>query len=133
LTRDRVTTETTSADGIARRSAPAALALELLATVVSPPAHDAITTYASRGKLSDVRRRASTIAERVGIANRIDRIESWSLDLQQAATCDERKLSVERLAAASDRRALTALKRARTFKCVEREATEAIARIEATK
>jgi serine/threonine protein kinase len=105
------------------------LALDLLAAR-SPPDVDSIVTYAARGKLVDGRHRAVMLAEREGIGDRIDRIESWTLDLQQASTCEERKEAIERLADKGDRRALAALKRARAIKCVERQATDAIARIE---
>jgi serine/threonine-protein kinase len=104
--------------------------LDLLSSL-SPPAHDAIVAYASKGKLADGRHRSWMIAEREGIAQNIDRVESWALDLQQATSCEERKAIIAKLAATSDRRALAALKRARTVKCLEREAADAIARLEA--
>ena len=113
-------------------SLAAVLALELLAAV-SPPAHDAILSYASTGKLPDARHRAILLAEREGLGDKIDRVEALSLDLQQATSCDERKAIIERLAATADKRALAALKRAKATKCVEHEATEAIAKIEAGK
>jgi eukaryotic-like serine/threonine-protein kinase len=105
------------------------IALDLLAAM-TPPAHDAITTYAASGKHADARHRAVMIGERDGLT--IDRVASWSLDLQQATTCDERKLIIESMTRAADKRALTALRRVRAMKCVEREASDAIARIEAS-
>jgi len=105
------------------------VALDLLATL-TPPAQDAIAQCASSGKLDDARHRAMMIAERDGIT--VDRVQSWLLDLQQAPSCEDRKATIELLARSSDRRALAGLKRARMLKCVEREATDAIARIEAT-
>jgi len=110
----------------------AVLALELLATRVSPPARDAILAQASNGKIADVRHRALAIAERDGIADGVDRIESWSLDLDQAAGCDERRAAIEKLRASRDRRALGVLRRARAkFPCVEHDAATAIAELEA--
>jgi eukaryotic-like serine/threonine-protein kinase len=116
--------------GNGKETVAAAVALDLAARV-SPPAYDEIVAVASTGKVADVRRRAVAIAEREGLAGKIDRVESGSLDLQQASTCDDRRRAIARLAATSDRRALAALKRARSQKCVEREATDAITRIEA--
>jgi eukaryotic-like serine/threonine-protein kinase len=107
------------------------VAVELLAQL-DPPALDAITTYASTGKLADARHRAIMIAERDGVGHNVDRVESWSLDLLQASVCEDRKAIIQSLVGANDRRALVALKRVRAVKCVEREATDAIARIEAS-
>ena len=110
-------------------SLAAVLALDLLASL---PDRDAVASYAATGKLADGRRRARMIAERDGFADKIDRVESWSLDLQQTASCDERKLLIEKLAATNDKRALATLKRLKV-KCVERETADAIARLEAAK
>lgn len=107
------------------------LALDLLASL-TPPADDVIVAYASNGKLDDARHRAAMIAERDGIADKIDRVQSWILDLQQASSCEDRKATIEQLATARDRRALAALKRMRAVKCIEEDAANAIARIEAT-
>jgi tetratricopeptide (TPR) repeat protein len=106
------------------------LALELLASL-TPPDHDAIVAYAANGKLIDARHRAVMIAERDGFGGKVDRVQSWAFDLQQASTCEERKAAIELLGRTADRRALAALKRVRSVKCIEREATDAIARIEA--
>ncbi|HEX5063517.1 MAG TPA: hypothetical protein VFV99_29270 [Kofleriaceae bacterium] len=105
------------------------VALDLLATL-TPPASDAIAQYAATGKVDDARHRALMIAERDGIT--VDRVQSWLLDLERAPSCEDRKATIELLARSSDRRALAGLKRARMLKCVEREATDAMARIEAT-
>jgi hypothetical protein len=70
------------------------------------------------------------IAERDGFAHEIDRVESWSLDLKQATTCEDRSAMIQKLRT-SDRRAIPALRRARQITCVAREAAEAIAHLEA--
>jgi hypothetical protein len=106
------------------------VALDLLASL-TPPAHEEIITYASSGKLEHARHRAVMIAERDGIDAKIDRVQSWMLDLQQALSCEQRKAAIERLAQTADRRAIATLKRAQATKCVERDATNAIDRIEA--
>jgi tetratricopeptide (TPR) repeat protein len=115
-----------------RDTAAAMLALELLARGVAPPAADAIVAQASTGKLAEVRHRAFAIAERDGFADRIDHVESWSLDLKQAATCEERRTAIVKLRGRADKRALPALRRIlQLHRCVEREATDAIAQLEA--
>ena len=110
--------------------APALLALELLASGVDPPAHDAIVTAASTGKNAEVRHRAFAIAEREGIADKVDKLESWTLDLSQAGTCEDRRAAVVKLGATGDKRALPALKRVKVHKCVQKEVADAIAKIE---
>lgn len=108
------------------------LALQLLSEL-SPPANDEIVAYASNGRLRDGRRRAAMLAERDGIADRIDRVASWTLDLRQSASCDQRKQTIAQLANASDRRAVAALKRARGVKCLAGAAAEALAKVQAAK
>jgi serine/threonine-protein kinase len=109
----------------------AVVALELLATRVKPRAEDLVLTVAATAKLADVRNRAQAIAEREGLAGRLDRVASLSLDLAQATTCEERRRVIGKLRATADRRALAPLRRAKVYKCVEREASEAIAALEA--
>ena len=104
------------------------VALDLLASLI-PPAHEAIVTYASEGKLEHARHRALMIAERDGLGDKVDRVPSWLLDLQQSSSCDERKATIELLARSADQRAVVVLRRMRSIKCIQREATEAIARI----
>jgi hypothetical protein len=105
------------------------VALDLLASL-TPPAYETITTYASSGKLEPARHRAVMLAERDGVDIKIDRVQSWILDLQQATSCEDRKEAIARLVQQPDRRALAILKRTRSVKCVEQEATDAITRIE---
>jgi hypothetical protein len=109
------------------------VALEMLASRVEPRAHDEVVRYASTGKLLDARRRAFAIAEREGIADKIDRVESWSLDLQAAGTCEDRRAIIAKLASTKDKRALPALKRAKLYKCAEKDAVDAMAQIEDAK
>jgi serine/threonine protein kinase len=112
------------------RDAPAGvLALEL-AMRLDPPAQDVIKLTAGSGKVGEVRRWAYAIAEREKFADGIDRVGSWSLDLAQAANCEERLAAVLKLRRVADPRAIPALKRARTYRCVEREVAEAIAYLE---
>ncbi|NVB77657.1 MAG: protein kinase [Kofleriaceae bacterium] len=108
----------------------AVVALEILATRVKPRADDLVLTVAATAKLPDVRRRAQAIAEREGLAARLDRVASLSLDLAQATTCEDRRTVIGKLRATADKRAVAPLKRAKVYKCVEREAADAIAELE---
>jgi serine/threonine-protein kinase len=105
------------------------VALEL-ALRLDPPAQDLVKQVAQSGKLGDVRRRAFAIAEREKFSDGIDRVESLSLDLAQAANCEDRLAAVLKLRRVADPRAIPALKRAKTHRCVEREVAEAIAHLE---
>ena len=110
----------------------AVVGLELLATRLDPAEHDLIVQQASVGALREVRQRAFAIAVRDSFADRIDRFESFSLDLRQARSCDERRAVIARLRDLSDRRAIGALRRVETqFPCVDREAAEARTYLEA--
>jgi serine/threonine protein kinase len=111
--------------------APAIVALELLAGAVDPPAHDVIIAHAAQNKLIDVRHRAIAIAERDGFGAAIDRVASWSLDLSQLKSCDERLALIQQLRDSGDARGLPALKAARKSKCLARDAAAAIAQLEA--
>ena len=115
------------------RDAPAAiLALELLATRVTPPAREAILSQASTGRVDEVRRRARAIAEREGFADAIDRVESYGLDLKQATTCDARRVAIHKLRVEADPRAIPALARLKgKHACVEQVLADALAQLEA--
>ena len=119
---------------IANTGDPAAAmsALELIAARSGKRGNDTIVSHASTNQRAQVRHRATELAERAGIAAKIDRVESWSLDLDQATTCAERLAAINKLATATDARALPALERAKAHKCVQREATAAIEKLKAT-
>ena len=112
------------------RDVPAVFVALELAARLEPPLHDAIVKLASSSKQADIRQRAFAIAEREKLAGGVDAVASWSLDLAQASSCEERLAAVRKLKRAADPKALPALKRARSHKCVEREVAEAMAAIE---
>ena len=114
-----------------RDAAAAIIALDLLARRVDPAASDVVLEQAKNNKIADVRHRAFAIAEREGLGEKLDRVESWSLDLVQANTCEERRIAIAKLRGTNDKRALPALKRARAQRCVEADAAEAIGALEA--
>ncbi len=112
-----------------RDAVASVVALEL-ASRLEPPAYDLIKAQAQGGKLAEVRRRAFAIAERDRVTDGIDRVESWSLDLAQATTCEDRLAAVMKLRRTGDPKAVPALRRVRAVKCIEREVAEAIAHVE---
>ncbi len=113
------------------RDLPAAMiALELLASRVEPPARDAVAKAAA-ASTREIRWRAFAIAERDGFADQIDRLESWSKDLRQSTTCDDRRAAIGKLRDLADKRAIPALKQARDgFPCVATEAGDAITQLQ---
>ena len=112
----------------------AVVALEVLATRLQPPDHETIVRQASMGKLPEVRRRAFAIAERDDFAQSIDRFASWTLDLKQQATCEERRETITRLRDLGDPRAIEPLQKARVqYACVAKDAAAAIAHLEPPK
>jgi tetratricopeptide (TPR) repeat protein len=60
----------------------------------------------------NMRRRAFGLAEQLGIADGIDRVKSFTLDLEQERTCAKRREAVTKLRALGDRRALAPLQQA---------------------
>jgi len=109
----------------------AVIALEVLATRVTPPDQRTIVQQASNGRLPEVRRRAFAIAERDGFAESIDRFASWTLDLKQQATCEERREAITKLRDLGDPRVIEALQRARAqYACVAKDAAAAIEHIQ---
>ena len=110
--------------------AAAMVALELLATRVSPPALDVIAQHAATDKSLDVRHRALAIAEREGAGDKVDRVAMWSLDLSQATSCDERRALIGKLRDAGDTRGVPPIRHALVYKCNERDAADALAALE---
>ncbi|HSD86132.1 MAG TPA: protein kinase [Kofleriaceae bacterium] len=110
-------------------TATAIAALDLIASHNGASGTAVIVSHASTNPHASVRHHASLLAERGGSAAKVDHVTSWSLDLDQADTCDERRTAIKRLAKSADPRALPALERAKAQTCVEREAEAAVQRI----
>ena len=92
-------------------------ALEFLGILVSvagdTTAGDQLVDVASSAKSPERRHKALEVAERVGLGDRIDRVSSYSLDLEQGKACQDRKAAVVSLRALGDKRAIPALRAAR--------------------
>ena len=112
-------------------SALAIAALELVAQRSGSAGRHALAEHASSHPTAEVRQRARNLAMRAGAADRIDRVTSFSLDLEQATSCDQRRAAIAELAKTADQRAVAPLTEAKAHKCVERDASEAIQRVTA--
>jgi len=108
-------------------------ALELIALRSGVQGDNVITTVAATNANAEVRHRAYALTEQRGIVERVDRVASWLLDLEQAKSCDDRRAAITKLAGAADKRGLPALRKAREQKCVEKEAASAIQRLSSAK
>ena len=116
-------------------------AFELAADKLGAAARARIAKVASTGKVKEVRRRAYAIAERDGFLGKVDRLASFTLDLQQGRTCADRRAAIPRIRALKDKAAIPALKKAANRSggflgledvngCLERDANEAVEYLE---
>lgn len=85
----------------------------LVKTTSDRAAEDQLVDLASFSKVSRTRHKAMEVAEAVGVGDRIDRLSSFLLDLEQGATCESRKEAVAKLRALGDKKAIPALRQAR--------------------
>lgn len=112
------------------RDAAAAIVAIEIGLRLEPRMEDHVKKLAETSKHNDIRRRALWVAQREKFVDRIDGATAWSLDLTQSATCEERLAAVQQLKRVGDAKALPALRKAKSHRCVEREVAEAIAQIE---
>lgn len=92
-------------------------ALEFLGTLVSK-ARDGAAAYqlvdlASSSKVPRRRHKAASVANEVGLGDRIDLLGSYELDLRQGESCQQRKAAVADIRGLRDKRAIPALRQAR--------------------
>ena len=127
-----------------QRPATRDAAFQLLSTMVEKAedrwARAMLIEIASSGPSPQTRHRAMSEAEALGLGDEIDRLQSYTLDLEQGQSCTERRAAVASLRALGDKRAIEALHNAkqRTRKtglgrrarnanaCLEKQAEEAI-------
>jgi serine/threonine protein kinase len=92
-------------------------ALELLGTLVSEAddatAADQLIDLASSSKVTRRRHKAISVADSVGLSDRVDRLSSYLLDLQLGESCPLRKSAVANLRALGDKKAIPELRKAR--------------------
>jgi hypothetical protein len=88
-------------------------------------AEDRLVSLASSDETLRRRQHAVAVADEVGVGDRIDRLGSYLLDLEQGATCFDRKDAVAQLRALGDKKAIPALegvqKRIRTEGLLKRK------------
>ena len=92
-------------------------AVEFLGMLVTTANDEAVAVQlielASSSKVSSIRHAAVRVADEVGLGDQVDLLASYTIDLQQGATCPERKAAVAKLRALGDKRAIPALRKAR--------------------
>ena len=91
-------------------------ALELLGTLSEAgdwAAGDQLVDLASSSKIPRRRHTALRVADEVGLGDRVDRLGSYLLDLEQGESCDLRKDAVAKLRALGDKNAIPELRKAR--------------------
>ena len=107
-------------------------------------ARQRLVTTASSHKRMRIRHRARELAEQLQLGDKVDRLRSYSLDLQQGKRCEDRRKIVLKLRELGDPRAIPELLRARDRKgggilgigrrringCLRQDADEAIAYLE---
>jgi eukaryotic-like serine/threonine-protein kinase len=96
-----------------RDSNAAIAALDLLAGMDDEGAQARIAAVASSDTRNAVRLRARKLADEKGYGEKIDRVKSFSLDLLQFKSCQDRATAVPVLRQLGDKRAIAALERAR--------------------
>jgi serine/threonine protein kinase len=94
-----------------KRMAPEAL--DVLIKDVGKPAGEAIAEVASNEKRIELRHAALLGCEELGCDGKVDKVNSYVLDLTQTKTCEERRDAVAHLRKLGDKRALDPLRRAR--------------------
>jgi len=104
-------------------------------------AADQIVDLASSSKSQQKRHKAMSVADEVGLGDQVDRLGSYLIDLRRGRTCLARKDAVASLRALGDKKAISALRKARkrirteggfvkqkvnTNACLRADATEAV-------
>ena len=91
-------------------------AIEFLGMLVSTTgdgaAADQLIDLASSSKVARRRHKAVSVADEVGLGDRIDRLSSYLLDLRRGETCLQRKAAVAKLRALGNKKAIPALRKA---------------------
>jgi tRNA A-37 threonylcarbamoyl transferase component Bud32/tetratricopeptide (TPR) repeat protein len=114
-------------------------ALDFLIDEVGVPAKDTIARVASFDNRPELRQQARSACDRLGCAAKVDRLQSYVLDLAQGQRCEDRREAVHALRDLNDPRAIEPLRRARRRggelgrpfgggnACIKRDLDEAIA------
>jgi serine/threonine-protein kinase len=88
-------------------------ALDLIIRRIGKPAGDVLAEVATEDRRPEFRKAARSACTTLGCGKRVDLVRSYTLDLQQGKSCDERREAVVGLGATKDPRAIEPLKKAR--------------------
>jgi serine/threonine-protein kinase len=88
-------------------------ALDLMIRQIGVPACGALAEIASDDRRMDFRRDARSACDTLGCVDKVDRVQSWALDLAQGKNCAEKREAVQQLGASKDSRAVEPLRKAR--------------------
>jgi eukaryotic-like serine/threonine-protein kinase len=90
------------------------IALEMLIKQVGKPAVALLADIATDDRRAEFRRLAREGCETLDCLKKVDRVASYSLDLAQARTCEEKREAVVKLGETGDKRAIEPLRKARS-------------------
>jgi tRNA A-37 threonylcarbamoyl transferase component Bud32/tetratricopeptide (TPR) repeat protein len=88
-------------------------ALALLTDRIGRPAGATLAELANEDRRPEFRQAARDACRQVGCADSVDFVKSYTMDLQQARTCEAKRAAVQGLGATKDPRAIETLKKAR--------------------
>ena len=88
-------------------------ALDLMVRQVGVPACSVLAEIASEDRRMDLRQDARSACDSLGCPDKVDRVQSYALDLAQGRSCAEKREAVEQLGASKDLRAVEPLRKAR--------------------
>jgi len=89
-------------------------ALEMMVKQVGKPASDVLVELATDDMRMEFRKLAREGCQAIGCIEKVDLVNSYSLDLSQARTCEDKREAVQKLGETGDKRAIEPLKKART-------------------
>ncbi len=87
--------------------------LDLMIRQVGVPACSALAEMASNDRRMDFRQDARSACDNLRCPDKVDRVQSYALDLAQGRSCAEKREAVQQLGASKDLRAVEPLRRAR--------------------
>ncbi|MDZ4695889.1 MAG: tetratricopeptide repeat protein, partial [Deltaproteobacteria bacterium] len=88
-------------------------ALAFLIDHIGKPARNTLSDLASKDRRPSIRRRARTACDALGCLRDVDQVASYTLDLEQGKTCEEKREAVVALGETGEDAAIEPLKKAR--------------------
>jgi len=88
-------------------------ALDLMVKQIGVPACSALAESASEDRRMDFRQDARSACDALKCSDKVDRVQSYALDLAQGRSCTEKREAVQQLGASKDPRAVEPLRKAR--------------------